>query len=90
MEKILSNGQRAGYRAWDDVLTSGAGRISPARKRDFLRWPHVADAILGMILLDQWLDPEERPLPSEAEQIALLNRPKRKRLRPSPLPPGGH
>ncbi|MGJ0683421.1 DEAD/DEAH box helicase family protein [Flavonifractor plautii] len=25
-----------------------------------------------MILLDQWLDPEERPLPSEAEQISLI------------------
>ena len=72
VEKILSNGQRAGYRAWDDVLDLWRGAYLSREKEDFLRWPHVADAIQGMILLDQWLDPEERPLPSEAEQISLI------------------
>ena len=72
VEKILSNGQRAGYRAWDDVLDLWRGAYLSREKEDFLRWPHVADAIQGMILLDQWLDPEERPLPSEAEQIAFI------------------
>ena len=72
VEKILSNGQRAGYRAWDDVLNLWRGAYLSREKEDFLRWPHVADAIQGMILLDQWLDPEERPLPSEAEQISLI------------------
>ena len=37
-----------------------------------MRWPSVADTIYGMILLDQWLDPDERPLPSEAEQISFI------------------
>ena len=32
----------------------------------------MADTIYGMILLDQWLDPDERPLPSEAEQISFI------------------
>ncbi|MFR6040335.1 MAG: hypothetical protein ACLUHL_02845 [Dysosmobacter welbionis] len=68
----MSNGQRAGYRAWDDVLDLWRGAYLSREKEDFLRWPHVADAIQGMILLDQWLDPEERPLPSEAEQIAFI------------------
>lgn len=72
VEKILSNGQRAGYRAWDDVLDLWRGAYLSREKEDFLRWPHVADAIQGMILLDQWLDPEERPLPSEAEQVSLI------------------
>ena len=72
VEKILSNGQRAGYRAWDDVLNLWRGAYLSREKEDFLRWPHVADAIQGMILLDQWLDPEERPLPSEAEQISFI------------------
>lgn len=52
--------------------SSGAGRISHARKRTSWRWPSVADTIYGMILLDQWLDPEEHPLPSEAEQVSLI------------------
>lgn len=72
VEKILSNGQRAGYRALDDVLDLWRGAYLSREKEDFLRWPSVADAIYGMILLDQWLDPEERPLPNEAEQIAFI------------------
>ena len=41
--------------------SSGAGRISHARKRTSCAGPSVADTIYGMILLDQWLDPEEHP-----------------------------
>ena len=74
VEKILSNGQRAGYRAWDDVLDLWRGAYLSREKEDFLRWPSVADTIYGMILLDQWIDPEERPLPSEAEQISLIEK----------------
>ncbi len=72
VETILSNGQRAGYRAWDDVLTLWRGSYPSREKEEFLRWRSVADVIYGMILLDQWLDPDERPLPSEAEQISLI------------------
>lgn len=72
VEKILSNGQRAGYRAWDDVLNLWRGAYLSRKKEVFLRWPSVADTIYGMILLGQWFDPEERPLPSEAEQISFI------------------
>ncbi|MCX4374410.1 MAG: helicase, partial [Dysosmobacter sp.] len=72
VEKILSNDQRAGYRAWDDVLTLWRGSYPTREKEVFMRWPSVADTIYGMILLDQWLDPDERPLPSEAEQISFI------------------
>ena len=72
VEKILSNGQRAGYRAWDDVLNLWRGAYFSREKEEFLRWPHVADTIYGMILLHQWLDPDERPLPSEAKQVSLI------------------
>ena len=68
----MSNGQRAGYRAWDDVLNLWRGTYLSREKEEFLRWPHVADTIYGMILLHQWLDPDERPLPSEAEQVSLI------------------
>ena len=72
VEKILDNGQRAGYRAWDDVLTLWRGAYLSREKEVFMRWTGVADTIYGMILLDQWLDPDERPLPSEAEQISFI------------------
>ena len=72
IEKILENDQRAGYRAWDDVLHIWRGSWQKPEKEVYLRWPSVADTIYGMILLDQWLDPDERPLPSEVEQISFI------------------
>ena len=86
VEKILSNGQRAGYRAWDDVLNLWRGAYLSREKEVFLRWPHVADTIYGMILLDQWLDPEERPLPSEAEQITFIEQAEREKREVFTLP----
>ena len=71
VEKILSNGQRAGYRAWDDVLTLWRGAYLSREKEVFIQWESVANVIYAMILLDEWLDPDERPLPSEAEQISF-------------------
>ena len=72
IEKILENDQRAGYRAWDDVLHIWRGSWQKPEKEVYLRWPSVANTIYGMILLDQWLAPDERPLPSEAEQISFI------------------
>lgn len=61
VEKILSNGQRAGYRAWDDMLTLWRGPYLSRECEVFMRWTKVASIIYGMILLDQWLDPEKKP-----------------------------
>ena len=72
VEAILSNGQRAGYRAWDDVLTLWRGSYPSREKEEYLRWPQVANTIEGMILLQQWLSPEEQSLPSEVEQISFI------------------
>ena len=72
IEKILKNSQRAGYCAWDDVLHIWRGSWQKPEKEVYLHWPSVANTIYGMILLDQWLDPDERPLPSEAEQISFI------------------
>ena len=72
VEKILSNGQRAGYRAYDDVLTMWRGSYLSREMEVFMRWESVAASVHGMILMDRWLDPDERPLPTEAEQMSLI------------------
>ena len=72
IEQILSNGQRVGYRAYDDVLHIWRGAYLTRENEVFLRWEAVADAIYGMMLMEAWLAPEERPLPTEGEQIALI------------------
>lgn len=72
VEKMLSNGQAAGYRAYDDLLLLWRGVYENREAEVYIRWPFVADMIHGMILTEIWLSPNERPLPTEGEQISML------------------
>ena len=73
MEKILKDGQRVGYRAWDDVLCLWRGGYLTREKEVFMRWDSVAAHIYGMMILNQWLNPDEKPLPTVEEQLALMD-----------------
>ena len=72
VEKTLSNGQAAGYRAYNDLLLLWRGNYENREAEVYIRWPFVADMIHGMILTEKWLSPDERPLPTEGEQISML------------------
>ena len=69
---ILSNGQRAGYRAYDTVLMMWRGSASDPEQRVIMKWSTVADHITGMIVLHEWLSPDEAVLPSVNEQLSLI------------------
>ena len=71
-EMILSNGQRAGYRAFDTVLMMWRGSASDPEQRVIMKWSTVADHITGMIVLHEWLSPDEAVLPSVNEQLSLI------------------
>lgn len=71
---ILSNGQRAGYRAYDTVLMMWRGSASDPEQRVIMKWSTVADHITGMIVLHEWLSPDEAVLPSVNEQLSLIGR----------------
>ena len=71
-ESILSNGQQAGYRAYVDVLHLWRGHYPDREREEYLRWESVASTVYGMMLLDEWLSPEERPFPSEGQQISMI------------------
>lgn len=73
VEQILENGQRAGYRAYDDMLHIWRGAYMTREREVYCRWREVADRIYGMILLDQWLAPDEVFLPTEEQQIAMID-----------------
>lgn len=73
IEQILESGQRAGYRAYDDCLHVWRGSFASREKEDYMKWWSVADHIYGMILLDTWLEPEDRFLASEFEQIQSID-----------------
>ena len=73
VEKILADGQRVGYRAWDDVLCLWRGSYPSREKEVFIRWDWVGKTIYGMMLLDQWLNPDEKPLPTVEEQMTFMD-----------------
>lgn len=72
VEHILNNGERVGYRAYDDVLHIWHGSYLSRDKEDYLHWWRVANAIEGQILLDTWLSPDEKDLISESGQISII------------------
>ena len=72
-EQILSSGQRVGYRAYDDMFHMWRGSFMTREREVYHRWSNVADHIYGMLLMNQWLAPNEVVLPTEVEQIAFID-----------------
>ena len=77
-EQILSNGQRVGYRAYDDMLHLWRGSYLSREREVYYRWRTVASHIEGMILMDRWLAPGEVFLPTEEMQKQTILRAKTK------------
>lgn len=78
IEQILSNGQRVGYRAYDDMLHLWRGSYLSREREVYYRWRTVASHIEGMILMDRWLAPGEVFLPTEEMQKQTILRAKAK------------
>ena len=72
IEQILSNGQRVGYRAYDDMFHLWRGSYLNREREVYMQWWSLASRIEGMILMDTWLDADEKPLPTEAEQKQII------------------
>ena len=68
IEQILSNGQRVGYRAYDDTLHLWRGSYLNREREVYFHWSDAAKHIEGMILLGTWLAPEEVLLPTVEQQ----------------------
>ena len=66
MERVLSNGQEAGYRAYDDVLHLWRGKYETREKEVYMPWHSVAAHIEGMRIIGQWL-------PSVNEQLSMID-----------------
>lgn len=77
-EQILSNGQRVGYRAYDDMLHLWRGSYLSREREVYYRWRTVASHIEGMILMDRWLAPGEVFLSTEEMQKQTILRAKAK------------
>ncbi len=82
----LESGQVVGYHAFDDLIQIWHGEYDTRDKEDFIQWWRLADYIAGQMLLEEWLDPDERPFPSEAEQIAFITEQENKKNNAFVLP----
>ena len=72
IEQILSNGQRVGYRAYDDMLHLWRGAYLSREREVYYRWSSVASRIDGMLMMNAWLAPDERPLPTVEQQQEMI------------------
>ena len=72
VEHILESGQRVGYRAYDDLLTMWRGSYLTREKEDFMSWERIANKIYGLMLLHEWLSPDEQSFLTVGEQIKLI------------------
>ena len=72
IEQILSNGQRVGYRAYDDMLHLWRGSYLSREREVYYRWSSVASRIDGMLIMNAWLSPDERPLPTVEQQQEMI------------------
>ena len=73
IEQILSNGERAGYRAYSDTFHIWRGSYLNRSHEVYMHWSNVARHIEGMILLHRWLAPGEKMLPSVDEQLSMID-----------------
>lgn len=72
VEHTLESGQKVGYQAYDDLIHIWRGEYETREKEDFIQWWRIADYVNGQMLLHEWLSADERPIPSQAEQMQLI------------------
>ncbi len=71
-EMTLSNDVKAGFEAYSDAIHLWRGDKEHPERETWDRWFQVADAVYGMILLEQWTEPEALKLPSVDNQIEFI------------------
>ena len=71
-ETTLSTGEKAGFEAYGDAVRFWRGDSVTPEREAWERWFQIEDSVYGMILLEQWTEPNALLLPNEDRQIALL------------------
>lgn len=71
-ETTLSTGGKAGFEAHSDAVRFWRGDSVTPEREAWERWFQIEDSVYGMILIEQWTEPNALLLPNEDRQIALL------------------
>lgn len=69
----LKSGITAGFEAYSDAIRLWIGNSGETPEREaWEKWFQIEDSILGMILLEEWIEPVKPLLPSNQMQIEFL------------------
>lgn len=71
-EMTLSNGVNAGFEAYSDAIRFWRGNSETPEREAWERWFQVERSVFGMILLEQWTEPNALLLQSVDSQINFL------------------
>ncbi len=71
-EMTLSNGVNAGFEVYYDAIRFWRGNSDTPESEAWERWFQIEQSVFGMILLEQWTEPNALLLPSVDNQVDLL------------------
>lgn len=71
-EMTLSNGIKAGFEAYSDAIRFWRADRDNSEREAWERWFQVSNSVYGMILIEEWTEPQALLLPSADNQKALI------------------
>ncbi|MCM1364969.1 MAG: SNF2-related protein, partial [Ruminococcus sp.] len=71
-EMTLSNGVKAGLEAYEDAIYFWRTDRNDPSHECWERWFQIRDSVYGMILLEQWTEPQALLLPNVDTQLSIL------------------
>ncbi len=71
-EITLSNGVKAGFEAYSDAIRLWRGDKDTPERECWDKWFSVEDYVYGLILMEQWTEPQALLLPSVDEQLEFI------------------
>ena len=70
-EMTLSNGVKAGFEAYSDAIRLWRNDGTELREA-WEKWFQIEDSVFGMILIEEWTEPQALLLPSEDMQLEFI------------------
>lgn len=85
-EMTLSNGVKAGFTAYEDAVYFWRTNKNAPSHECWEKWFQIADSVFGMILIEEWTEPQALLLPSVENQLGFTDSKKKDKYIPLSLP----
>ena len=71
-ESVLSNGDLAGFDAYSDAMRFWRGDSKEPEQQSWEKWFSISDYVYGLILMEEWTEPQAMLLPSVDKQLEFI------------------